>query len=295
MKNVTAIVVTYNRLSLLKRCLNALTHQQEIRINHLVVINNHSTDQTADYLKQFDFKNKIIKNVDRNLGGAGGFNYGLKVAMNETTDDYFWMMDDDTIVHDNTLRSFFSASNKLQNEFSFLSANVENPNNIPANVPVPGGNWTKRLNDGLITVENASFVSIFISRMAVEKVGYPISDFLIWHDDTEYTIRLNSYKPGYFVSEAQVTHLAVVGKTKITATNDTVARIPRYYYLFRNEVYIMRKHFGKRKVTKAVLFGYMVAIQCLVRAHDNRLKRFWSVFRGTTAGLFFNPKVEMYK
>ena len=47
-KKVDCIVVTYNRLSLLKECLVALL-DQEYSLNKIYVINNNSTDETKEY------------------------------------------------------------------------------------------------------------------------------------------------------------------------------------------------------------------------------------------------------
>lgn len=289
---VAAIVVTYNRLDLLKKCIIALEHQSEMQIEHLIIINNNSTDGTAEYLSKLPYEGVIVKNLDKNLGGAGGFNKGLKVAIEETNDNYFWMMDDDTFVHTDTLMAFKRAGISINNSFSFLSANVKDPNGRVANVPETSEEWTSNLGSGLVQVSNASFVSIFIKRQAISSIGYPISDFFIWHDDTEYTMRLNRFLNGYLVADADVTHNAVVGDTKITAINDNEKRISRYFYLFRNEVYIMRQYFNSKRVIKAVLHGYLVAFECLLRGRDHRMKRFLAVLKGTTSGLFFKPSIE---
>ena len=47
---VTAVVVTYNRLALLQQCLAALC-AQTVRGFTVLVVDNASTDGTADYLK----------------------------------------------------------------------------------------------------------------------------------------------------------------------------------------------------------------------------------------------------
>ena len=49
-RNVTAIVVTYNRLPLLKQCLAAL-RAQTVQGFTVVLVDNASTDGTADYIK----------------------------------------------------------------------------------------------------------------------------------------------------------------------------------------------------------------------------------------------------
>ena len=84
-KKVDCVVVTYNRLSLLKECLEALLNQEYL-LNKIYVINNNSTDGTKEYLKHFSEKNSVIKpvNLRKNIGGAGGFNIGLKYFMKKS-------------------------------------------------------------------------------------------------------------------------------------------------------------------------------------------------------------------
>ena len=68
---VTAVVVTYNRLALLQQCLAALC-AQTVRGFTVLVVDNASTDGTADYLKTLDMPGLVCRNPGKNLGGAGG-------------------------------------------------------------------------------------------------------------------------------------------------------------------------------------------------------------------------------
>ena len=47
--NIVAVVVTYNRIELLKRTVRCL--QQNKPVSSIVVVNNGSTDATAEWLK----------------------------------------------------------------------------------------------------------------------------------------------------------------------------------------------------------------------------------------------------
>ena len=53
-RNVTAIVVTYNRLPLLKQCLAAL-RAQTVQGFTVLLVDNASTDGTADYIKTVSY------------------------------------------------------------------------------------------------------------------------------------------------------------------------------------------------------------------------------------------------
>lgn len=88
MKVLTA-VITYNRLNLLKKCLNKI-NCQTFKNNDLIVINNSSTDGTENYLKN----NNINFITQENLGSAAGWYSCIKYAKNNNY-DYIWLMDDD--------------------------------------------------------------------------------------------------------------------------------------------------------------------------------------------------------
>ena len=81
MKKVAAIVVTYNRKELLRECLQALLAQTISNLD-ILLIDNASTDGTKEYIADIVEANPSIcyMNTGSNLGGAGGFHYGLKKA-----------------------------------------------------------------------------------------------------------------------------------------------------------------------------------------------------------------------
>ena len=105
-KKIVAIVVTYNRCKLLEECIEALLNQLYDGLDVLVVDNN-SDDGTEDFIKKKYKNNKriIYKNTHANLGGAGGFNFGMKEAI-KLKYNYLWLMDDDTIVKEDSLINY---------------------------------------------------------------------------------------------------------------------------------------------------------------------------------------------
>ncbi|HCB3284298.1 TPA: glycosyltransferase, partial [Klebsiella pneumoniae] len=46
---VAAVLVTYNRVALLKRAIDSLL-KQSVELKYIVIVNNNSTDGTRDYL-----------------------------------------------------------------------------------------------------------------------------------------------------------------------------------------------------------------------------------------------------
>ena len=89
---VGIVVVTYNRLNLLKEVIEAL-RLQTYKDFQIVVVNNGSTDETPKWLSD---QRDIYTITQENLGGAGGFFTGMKYVV-ENGFKYCWIMDDDVI------------------------------------------------------------------------------------------------------------------------------------------------------------------------------------------------------
>ena len=99
-EKIGCVVVTYNRKQLLYECLSALL-KQSYPIDEIFLIDNASTDGTQSFLEEKGIiHNKEIINekafqylsynnltkvnyiiLNRNIGGAGGFNEGLQRAI----------------------------------------------------------------------------------------------------------------------------------------------------------------------------------------------------------------------
>ena len=68
--HIYTIVVTFNRKVLLADCLKKLL-AQSADFKHLIVVNNASTDETEDYIREaglFNYKKIIWLNLPENIG-----------------------------------------------------------------------------------------------------------------------------------------------------------------------------------------------------------------------------------
>ena len=112
MNKTVAIVVTYNRKDILKNNIESLLNQKGAECDMLVV-NNASTDGTEEMvLRDYNMDQVIYCNTGANLGGAGGFEYGVGKAA-ELGYEYIWIMDDDTWPSDTALIELVKADEKL--------------------------------------------------------------------------------------------------------------------------------------------------------------------------------------
>ena len=79
-QNIAAVVVTYNRKELLEQCIKRILNQHDFFCDVLVV-DNASTDGTAQWVQRIQDSRVHYRNTGANLGGAGGFHFGLQWAV----------------------------------------------------------------------------------------------------------------------------------------------------------------------------------------------------------------------
>ena len=292
---IAAVVVTYNRLPMLQKCINALLRQTADSFD-IFIIDNASTDGTGDYCASIANNKRIVYyNTGKNLGGAGGFSYGIR-AGTEAGYDYLWLMDDDTIPQENALKELLIAADNLNNNFGFLSSLALWTDNTPCKMNTPGvaDSWwvdvDSMFENNLLRINYASFVSLFLKAAVVEELGLPIKEFFIWTDDYEYTTRISKKYPCYFVYNSKVIHeMNMNSGTSIM--NDREDRLDRYRYLYRNRYYIARNNRKKDQV------NYFIDIKNTIKAlllsdKPDKYKRIRIVISSYLSGVCFKPKIE---
>ena len=87
--NIIAVVVTYNRMELLKRNIRCL--QQNKPVSSIVIVNIGSTDGTPEWLAAQEVPTVINQT---NVGGARGFYPRIQYAY-QARADCIWCIDDD--------------------------------------------------------------------------------------------------------------------------------------------------------------------------------------------------------
>lgn len=297
--NVCAIIVTFNRLNLLKGAIESIKNQTYRP--DILIINNGSTDGSTEYLSTVQGINVINQ---ENVGGAGGFYVGIKYAV-ENDYEFSWVMDDDIIALPNTLENLICAYKFLitkRENVGILCSTVINSEGYTVNNPVIDTeklnptyhpSWNKYLQDGLIGIKSASFVSVLIPTQISLEMGLPIRDFFIWGDDTEYTTRISKKYSCYLVGNSIIKHLRVGDKpirlVELTDRN----RIRMQVHSIRNEIYLNRKGYYNKKYTLVfILWHFVTLLRILKQGSWLKLKVFC---KGIRQGLFFNPKIDFIK
>jgi rhamnopyranosyl-N-acetylglucosaminyl-diphospho-decaprenol beta-1,3/1,4-galactofuranosyltransferase len=209
-----AIVVTYNRLDQLQITLPVLRDQD---VDHIVVVNNASTDDTALWLTDQADDRVHVLSLPTNTGGAGGFEAGMAYARDTLDPDWVVMMDDDARPQLGALAKFRREIPSLETNFPNLGvvvAAVFYPNGTLCEMNRPSRNpfWNLRLfaktlikgtrsgfhledtdfapDAPAMAIDVASFVGYFVHRRAWQSAGLPEGGLFIYGDDVLYSLRL---------------------------------------------------------------------------------------------------------
>ena len=293
---VAAVVVTYNRKGLLLECIEHLCAQTVRPLLDVLVIDNASTDGTEEALAELIADGSITYvNTGANLGGAGGFNYGMREAV-ERGYDYVWVMDDDCMPEPDALEELLVHADALDGNYGWLSSKVLWKDGSICTMNVQRQNLTENITDfsgDLVPADLASFVSLFTPAKVIREFGLPIADFFLWTDDWEFTRRISRKLPCYVVPSSVVIHKSAQNMGA-NVVDESGERLDRFHRLYRNDVVLYRGEGLRGFAYEAVrLSGHTLRI--LTKAQDHKIERIASVWGGTKDGLAFHPEIEYPK
>lgn len=296
MNKTVAVVVTYNRKDILKKCIDSLLGQKNATCD-IVLINNASTDGTEEMiLGEYNIPEIKYFNTGANLGGAGGFEYGVGKAA-ELGYEYIWIMDDDTWPAPDALYHLFEADKKLDGKWGFLSSVAYWTDGNVCRMNIQKRNIFKHINDkeyksDISPIKMCSFVSLLVKGDIVREIGYPIGDYYIWTDDYEYTGRISRKYPCYMVSSSTVTH-AMKNHTRANFATDDESRIDRYKYIYRNDVHCYRQY-GLAGWIYIITKDMYTVCNVLLKSKGHRLKKIKVLIKGFFTGLKYKPEIKYY-
>jgi rhamnopyranosyl-N-acetylglucosaminyl-diphospho-decaprenol beta-1,3/1,4-galactofuranosyltransferase len=250
-RRVIAVVVTFNRIDLLRALLERLDAVPEL--DEVLVVDNASTDGTGEWLSGRGGK-VAHRTLATNSGGAGGFHDGLAWAV-ERGADLVWLMDDDGLPEPDCLGRLLA-----EPDLDFwgpLVVDEADPGRLVFPIRLPGGTRVvHRLDDvrraavdGRIDGIVIPFNGVLVTRALVEEIDLPRADFFIWGDDHEYRLRAEAAGARIAtVVDAQVRHPSVgnLGTPMAfgrTTYNDSPSDL-KHYCMARNNLVNLRDYKG---------------------------------------------------
>ena len=245
-ETVAVVVVTYNRADLLAGMLDglaALDHAPEA----VIVVDNASTDHTADVLAASTLPGLEIVTSEENLGGAGGFHRGVKAAY-EQGFDRIWLMDDDVVPAPDCLSVLMShdeaclaaVREDTQGRLVEKAAtrfDLRNPLAVrPKTSMVETDYVTREAMPPLVEIENVAFEGFLVRRDVIDVIGLPDPSFFIFYDDADFAIRAR--RAGFRVWA--VRDAVLVRQLDFSQQHDLAGW--KGYYMYRNLFAVHRRH-----------------------------------------------------
>lgn len=266
-ENYNVVIVTHNRLKLLKECLEHVENQTAAAAR-IIVVDNASEDGTTQYLREkgiADARYAIIE-CAQNIGGAGGFEKGIEFvhrAADKEQTDCVLLMDDDAILNVDYMEKVL-AERRTSGSYHAFAGTVESSGVIDI--------WHRRrkvkngIRQKLCPVSDyekevfecdiVSFCGMVVDMDVINKVGLPCGEYFIWNDDVEYSLRINKFTKFLVIPSARLNHKTAKRKKEYPHR--------RYdwheYYGIRNRLLYVRKHgtAWDRLVNRADMFVNIV-------------------------------------
>lgn len=206
----------------------------------------------------------ILIKSDNNLGYSGANNLGIKFALHNNPPDFFWFLNNDTVVEKNALSALIETINKDQ-KIGLVGSKLlyyYNPDYIQylAGGKIKYNYATFPYQDGRDfssdDIEIKGYItgaSFLIKREILDKAGLWDENFFMSVEDVEYSFRIHKagyklyacsgsrvyHKDGASTKIKKKTRYFLGWKTKRVSFNSS--HMPGYYDL-RNWLYFGRKH-----------------------------------------------------
>ncbi len=190
------VVLTYNRSHLVTRAIESALNQ-EYPAYEVLVVNDHSTDNTTDILSKYGDKIKVINHTE-NKGVNGARNTGIENA----TGNYLIFLDDDDELLLSALNTFRDAfeelPKKLREEVAVIKAHSLNGGSSKTTGRMSHSNTIMYYQDIISNETVSGDFSSCINLALVGKMRFP--EKLRGSEDV-FWWKLAKYHPFYYVNK----------------------------------------------------------------------------------------------
>lgn len=262
---VAIVIVTFNRADLLTRCLDGLA-ALERRPDAVYVVNNASEDHTHQVIEARTDLPLVAIHSPENLGGAGGFELGVRAAY-AAGHDRIWLMDDDVVPAPDCLSvlmahpgpALMAVREDLQGrlcEKAATSFDLRNPLAVrPKRETVDERYPTRAAMPVEVPVENVAFEGFMVHRRVIEAVGLPDPGFFIFYDDVDFAVRAR--RAGFPI--VALRDAVLVRQLDFDQQHDM--RSWKGYYMYRN-LFVVHMRYGENVLVR--LKPYLIALVVLL-------------------------------
>jgi len=274
---LSIIIINYRTPKLLTDCLNTLLPELGNVDARIVIIDNHSGDESPviinKWLTEHDTESKVLFIQSKtNAGFAAGNNLGIK-----TLDaNYYLLLNSDTLVRKGAIQTILDTM-KHHPKAGLISPRLEWPNGegqescFRFHKPLSEfmgaaqtGFIDRLLNRSIVALpvqlkiahpEWTSFACVLIRCEVFQQIGLLDEGYFMYYEDAEFCHRV--YKSGWQIvhnPDARVVHLRG-GSSPVKRNTQLKKRLPSYYYESRARYFYQIYGFGG--LTLANLFWWL--------------------------------------
>jgi len=253
MKKVSVIAINYNSLNDTLEFLDSVYDQKGVHLE-VIVVDNASDERPNDKIKS-KHPDTIVINSSKNLGFAGGNN----LAMKQATGEFLFLINNDTILQENTIQNLIRAFSTNQN-IGVVCPKIkfyDNQSIIQYAGFEPMNFFTGRTSAiGSQSVDDGSFdksgftagahgAAMMIRKDVAEQTGYFDESYFLYYEEWDWSVRIK--KAGFeifYEPSATVIHKQSMSVGK--------ANPMKTYYLNRNRLLFILKN---AQVHQRIFFG----------------------------------------
>lgn len=275
---IAAVIPNSNQRELLRSTLHSL-QQQTRRFDYIVVVDNGSSDGSADVAREFGC---MLIPAPRPLGFAVAVNWGLTalaadlvvVLNNDLTLDPHWLEHIAQAAEKHPEAGFFTGlllrpDGLIDGAYDLLSA-AGLPWRAGSGMPVTPAYEQER------DIRLASFTAVALRQSVLEQVGLLDPAYETYLEDTDFMLRCAAAGVhGRYVPQARGVHL---GSKTLGSWSKVSTRL-----LARNQVFLLAKHFPPdvcRQHAWKIAVGHLLWLLVAFRHGAG-----WSCLSGYRAGL----------
>ena len=199
-KLISVIIPTYNSEKTIGRCLDSIYNQTVTNNIEIIIIDDHSTDNTMNIVKSFSNTNKIkLKLIENKVNRGAGFSRKIGI---ENANGYFisFLDSDDYWLKDKLVKqiNFFESNSDLEFTYTDYLKEIDTKNKIYFfHMKMPKFVCHKK-NKYINLIPNSS---VIIKSKVLKDIDYPLirtrNDFLFWNKILLRKNRINAYNSSY--------------------------------------------------------------------------------------------------
>ncbi len=272
---ISVIIVNYNVKEYLAQLLISLERALENISHEIIIVDNHSVDGSVSFLKEKNFKIKIIEN-EENLGFGRANNQALKISKGK----FVVLINPDTVVQEDTFTRMLNFFDQTPDASAATCKIIDPAGNFSVDcrhsIPTPSVALWKVLGLGRLfpkskifgqynmtyldpdqtyTVPAISGSFMMIKKEVLDRVGFFDEQFFMYCEDIDLCHRINQagFKVYYF-PETQIIHYK--GESTKKDNLDYVKTFNKALYQFFQKYYAPKSIF---------LFRWLVMIGIFLR------------------------------